>query len=112
MNIYDLPPDFPNYQQVAVGDIFVWYVGHEDKVDANGVKQVHGHWFQVMYKDKRYAQVDVKTLRCDHPNGTCDAEIGETQTIGWSKLEYWQTKTRWLRNPGAKVLFGASGGQK
>lgn len=107
MNVYDLPTDFPNYRQVNVGDIFIWYVGDEDLLDKEGNKKVHGHWLQVVHKGTRTAEVDVKHLRCDNPSHTdCHIEMGRIDTYGWSKLEYWQHKTRWLRTPGAKILYG------
>lgn len=104
--VYDLPSNFPSYQDVQVGDIFIWFVGNE-ALFKDGQIQVHGHWFQIVYKDTKYAQVDVKVMRCDKPeNVSCGQfEPGATSTIGWSKLQHYQDKTRWLRTPGAKTLF-------
>jgi FtsP/CotA-like multicopper oxidase with cupredoxin domain len=109
MNIYELQPDFPQYIDVKVGDIFVWFVGNEAEWKDN-VIQVHGHWFQVVYKDARIAQLDVKLLRCDKPTKvSCHEERGTTMTLGWSKLQYWAHKTRWLRTPASQVLFRERG---
>jgi len=115
MNVYDMPINFPSYQALNVGDIFIWYVGKNDKIDENGNPLIHGHWFEVRFKNKRYAEIDVTMLRCDYfvetkgkfvPKCDCGGfEKGNTYTIGFSKLQEWQGKTRWLRSPGAKVLF-------
>lgn len=107
MTIYDLPVDFPSYQDLKVGDLFVWYMGDAELNLETNLLRVHGHWFQVTYKNNRYAEIDVRMIRCDNPmNASCGGyEKGNTYTIGWSKLQSWQHKTRWLRTPGAKVLY-------
>lgn len=112
MRVYDLPVDFPSYQDLKVGDIFVWYMG-DGKFDVDkNVLRIHGHWFQVVHKNTRYAEIDVRMLRCDNPckaNSCGGYQVGNSYELGWSKLQSWQHKTRWLRTPGAKVLFSERG---
>ncbi len=107
MTIYDRPTDFPSYQHLKVGDIFVWFVGKENEYDEAGIRQVHGHWFQVTYKEPRVAEISAKCLRCDRPKKvSCNGAENQEWRIGWSKLQHEQHKTRWLRTPASKVLFG------
>ncbi len=110
MSVYDFKPNFPGYQDVKPGDILVWYMGDTGKYDMNGNMMVHGHWFEVLRKHTRYAQVTLRKLRCDNPTGaSCTDKNGSVVEIGWSKLQSYQHKTRWLRTPGAKVLFSQRG---
>ena len=101
-SIYDLPPNFPSYQNVKIGDIMVWFMGDHTKKNEEGQTIVHGHWFEVVGKATRVAEVDLKKLKCDNPKGVpCSNEDGEVTTIGWSKLQFHEHKTRWLLAPGA-----------
>lgn len=112
MNIYDLPPNCPNYHLIQIGDVFMWFVGNSDEFDEAGKRLVHGHLFEVVSKGTRMAEIEVKMLKCDS-NKThkyCGGfEIGKTYVLGWSKIEVWREKTRWLRTPGAKTLFQERG---
>lgn len=115
MNVYDLDPDFPNYKDVKIGDVFVWYMGNPNKVTEEGKLKVHSHWFKIIYKNPRYAEIDACMIKCEDATGHhhCGGyKCGDTYTIGWSKLSSSQNYTRWLRNAGAKVLFGVKDAQK
>lgn len=109
--VYDLEPNFPSYQNVKIGDIMVWFMGDHKRRDFDtGEQIIHGHWFEVVGKATRYAEVDLKKIKCDNPKGVhCSNEDGEVQTIGWSKLQFHESKTRWLLTPGAKVLYSTRG---
>lgn len=106
MNVLNLPVNFPSYQNLKVGDVFVWFVGDDRKETKDGEPLVHAHWYSVSYKEKRYAEIDVKLIQCDNFGTHQCTESDECQRFGWTKLQFYQAKTRWLTGPGALVLFG------
>jgi len=107
LNVFDLPVNFPNYRELKVGDVFVMFVGNENEFDKKGNPMVHAHWYSVKQKDSRYAEIEVELMQCDNFGSAYCAGAGKLERYGWSKLQHWHHKTRWLRSPAAIVLFGS-----
>lgn len=106
MNVLNLAVNFPSYQNLKVGDVFVWFVGDESKETKDGDPLVHAHWYTVKYKDTRYAEIDIELIQCDNFGTQGCTEPQECQRYGWTKLQFYAHKTRWMTGPAALVLFG------
>lgn len=85
--------------------MFVWFVGNQHNIK-DGKPLVHAHWYSVKYKETRYAEIDVELIKCDNFGSHTCSEHDEVQRFGWTKLQFYMDKTRWLRSPAALVLFG------
>lgn len=114
MNILDLPVNFPSYQNLEVGDVFVWFVG-DDRLEtkegnplihAHWYTVKHAHWYTVKHKGKRFAEIEIELLQCDNFGHKPCTEGDERQTFGWSKVQFYSHKTRWMKGKAALVLFG------
>ena len=106
MKVLELPVNFPSYQNLKVGDVFVWFVGDFNKLNENGEPLVHAHWYSVTSKATRYAEIEIQLIECDNFGHHVCTEQKECQKYGWTKLQHYQEKTRWLTGPAALILFG------
>lgn len=101
MNIRELPYNAPNgYNEVAVGDILIMNSGANISFEKD-----HIHIYEITYKDKRYAKVNMTLKKCifegkDWHN--CQNKLEKD----WSWFINYADKIRWLRTPAQKILFG------
>ena len=104
MDIWNLDQNFPNgYHEVKVGDIIILFASLGATTENN-----HFHFYEVVYKDKRYAKLRLNLVNCtfkrkrDYDESTCLKSLEKD----WHWLVNYSGNCRWLRTPAQKALFG------
>lgn len=101
MNLRELPYNAPNgYHEVNIGDIVITNSGADVPYEKD-----HIHVYQITYKDKRYAKINMILTKCIF-EGKDYHSCHKSLEKDWHWFINYADKIRWLRTPAQKVLFG------